>query len=113
MGKQHSNPVVQPARTDDRPSPLFGWKGAGIVLLGDRRDGGWAVARGWTGADALTDVRCWHFADGTLFARQMRRLVEEATGDPVAARAFGAEALAWANRDALPAAPADRSHSDV
>jgi hypothetical protein len=78
------------------PSSLFGWRGGGVVLLGDYADDRWTIARGWLGADGLTDVRRWTFAAPSAFAGQVRRLVLEATDDAALARARGAEALVWA-----------------
>lgn len=79
---------------------LFAWSGGGIVLLGERSEGRWVVARGWLQGDRLTDVRRWSFAAPGPFAGQIRRLVAEATGDAVASAAARAGALAWA--DAIP-----------
>lgn len=76
---------------------LFGWAGEGIVLLGEQDSGRWVVARAWRQGDALTDVRRWSFAAPLLFARQVRRLVLEATGDVAAARAAGSDAQRWAD----------------
>lgn len=78
------------------PTMLFGWRGGGVVLLGDFADDRWIVMRGWLKADALTDVRRWTFAAPSAFSGQVRRLVLEATGDAAMARARGAEAHAWA-----------------
>jgi hypothetical protein len=75
---------------------LYGWRGGGIVLLGDYRDERWTIARGWVTADAMTDVRRWTFAAPSAFAGQVRRLVLEASGDGALARVRGAEALRWA-----------------
>lgn len=76
---------------------LFGWAGAGIVLLGEQDGERWIVARAWRDADALTDVRRWSFAAPAPFARQVRRLVLEATGDAAAARIAGSDAQRWAD----------------
>ena len=83
------------------PDDLFGWRGTDIVLLGDREGGAWILARGWLGEGALTDIRRWRFAEPVAFARQVRRLVLEATGDAVAAQGQGAEALSWATARTL------------
>ncbi|HEU5433275.1 MAG TPA: hypothetical protein VFU81_16535, partial [Thermomicrobiales bacterium] len=71
---------TEPRREAPSAGTLFGWAGAGIVLLGEQTGERWVVARAWREADALTDVRRWSFAAPTLFARQVRRLVLEATG---------------------------------
>ncbi len=96
VGEQRSQPVVGIDGRSEAPAVLFAWRGGGIVLLGDVEDGRWILSRGWLLADALTDVRRWSFAAAGGFARQVRRLVLEATDDPAAARAHGAAALAWA-----------------
>jgi hypothetical protein len=82
-------------RTDVEADSLFMWRGHGIVLLGQHRDGRWVLARGWITADALEHVRQWSFAAPGPFAGQVRRLVAEASGDQGAAREEGARALAW------------------
>ena len=74
---------------------LFMWRGHGIVLLGEFSEGRWILARGWTSADSLEHVRRWSFADPVPFAGQVRRLVAESSGDPVAARDERERALAW------------------
>lgn len=74
---------------------LFLWRGHGIVLLGEYADGRWVLARGWAAADALEHVRRWSFASPGAFAGQVRRLVTEASRDPLAGRAESARALAW------------------
>ena len=76
---------------------LFAWSGGGIVLLGERSEGRWVVARGWLEGDQLRHVRRWSFAAPGPFAGQVRRLVAEATGDLLGAGAAGVEALAWAD----------------
>jgi hypothetical protein len=60
---------------------LFAWRGAGIVLLGERDGANWVLARGWRVGDRLTDVRRWSFADSGRFVTQVRRLVLEATAN--------------------------------
>lgn len=77
---------------------LFMWRGHGIVLLGEHRDGRWVLARGWVTTDALEHVRRWSFAAPVPFAGQVRRLVAEACGDQTTARHEGARALAWISR---------------
>ena len=90
-----------------RPAPtssanIFAWSGGGIVLLGERTDGRWVVARGWRRDDRLTDVRRWSFADPRAFAGQVRRLAREVASDPAASATAGAAALAWAQALDLP-----------
>jgi hypothetical protein len=82
-------------RTDVEADSLFMWRGHGIVLLGQHRDGRWVLARGWVTADALEHVRQWSFAAPGPFAGQVRRLVAEASGNQVEARDESARALAW------------------
>jgi hypothetical protein len=76
---------------------LFAWRGNGIVLLGEHEGDRWIVARAWRQGDALTDVRRWSFAAPAMFSGQIRRLVFEASGDPAAAKAAGADARSWAD----------------
>ena len=80
-------------------SGLFAWSGGGIVLLAERAEERWVVARGWRQGDRLSDVRRWSFADPRAFAGQVRRLAREATGDPTGARDIGDAALAWTASD--------------
>lgn len=75
---------------------LFGWSGAGIVLLGETCGDRWLIARGWLGSDTLTDVRRWSFDNPRAFAGQIRRLTLDATGDRRAASAAAAAAADWA-----------------
>lgn len=65
------------------------------MLLGDRVDARWVLARGWRQGDRLSDVRRWSFADPRTFAGQVRRLVHDATGDPADGRQAAAAASAW------------------
>lgn len=74
---------------------LFAWRGGEIVLLGERSGGRWVVARGWRDRDRLCDVRRWSFGDARSFARQVRRLAMEATGDRGASRVAGEAAAVW------------------
>ena len=97
MSELKSHPVSPPETATEPQAPLLAWRGAGVVLLGEHRDGHWVVARGWLRTDAMTDVRRWTFADPARFARQMHRLVLDAIGDPGPAKAFAAAALAWAD----------------
>jgi hypothetical protein len=71
---------------------LFGWSNGRVVLLVNREETSWIVARGWCRGDRLGDVRRWRFDSELRATGQLRRLVEEATGDPPAA-AFAAEEL--------------------
>ncbi len=75
---------------------LFGWRGGGVVLLGELTGDRWIVARGWLGRDQLTDVRRWSFDNPRAFSGQIRRLAREATGDSRAAAAAAAAATDWA-----------------
>ncbi len=74
---------------------LFMWRGSGIVLLGEQAEGRWILARAWLQGDCLEYVRRWSFAEPISFARQVRRLVMEASGDSTLARDEGQRALAW------------------
>jgi hypothetical protein len=74
---------------------LFAWSGGGVVLLGERVDDRWILARGWLAGDCLAHIRRWSFAEPRAFAGQARRLAEEASGDPALARSVGARAGAW------------------
>jgi hypothetical protein len=75
---------------------LFAWSGSGIVLLAERLDGRWILARGWREADRLAHVRRWSFAEPRALAGQVRRLADEATGDASLASRLAAGARAWA-----------------
>jgi hypothetical protein len=75
--------------------PLFLWRGSGIVLIGEREEGRWILARGWLHGDRLEYVRRWSFAQPIPFSGQVRRLVMEAGGDVERARVEGSRALAW------------------
>lgn len=88
--------IACPHGERDVDATLFGWRGGGIVLFGHFSEDRWTLARGWLTADALTDVRRWNFATSRAFAGQVRRLVQEASGDSVLARSWFAAALAWA-----------------
>ena len=88
----HRGSSSHPAAASD----LFAWSGGGIVLLAERAEERWVVARGWRQGDRLSDVRRWSFAHPRAFAGQVRRLACEATGDPTGARDLGDAALAWA-----------------
>jgi hypothetical protein len=82
MGYQSSSrpPVISTSDHEIVVSEcLFAWRGAGIVLMGERNEGAWVLARGWRSADRLTDIRRWVFADPAKFVGQVRRLVLEAT----------------------------------
>lgn len=74
---------------------LFGWRGGEIVLLGEQADERWYLARGWRGADRLTDVRRWSFASAERFVAQVRRLVSEVAPDPARADQAAAAAADW------------------
>lgn len=95
MRHQPSQALSHPQRLAAAPD-LFAWGGGGIVLLGERVDARWVLARGWREGDRLDDVRRWSFADRRAFAGQVRRLVRDATGDTACAVATASAALAWA-----------------
>ena len=95
MHNGNPNPVATP-RQRDLGAPLFLWRGHGIVLLGEREDGRWILARAWLQGDRLEHVRRWSFAQPLLFSRQVRRLIAEAGGAADHARDEGFRALAWA-----------------
>jgi hypothetical protein len=88
----------QPAATPaghEAASPLFLWRGGGIVLIGEREGDRWVLARGWMRGDSLESIRRWSFAQPMLFSGQVRRLVREAGASDNHARDEGARALAW------------------
>lgn len=60
---------------------LYLWQGNGILLVGQREDDRFVLARGWIEHDRLTHVRRWRFTNSDLFSGQVRRLVLEASGD--------------------------------
>lgn len=79
---------------------LLAWRGGAVVLLGERADARWVLARAWPEGDRLTDVRRWRFDSRDRFVAQVYRLVREATSredDAVHARAA---ALRWTERSA-------------
>jgi hypothetical protein len=78
---------------------LFMWRGAGIVLIGEREGDRWVLARGWLHGDRLEYVRRWSFAQPIPFSGQVRRLVMEACADSALARDEGMRALSWAESD--------------
>ncbi len=75
---------------------LFMWRGAGIVLLGERDDDRLVLARSWQLGDRLAHVRRWTFREPIPFSGQVRRLVMEACGNAHHAREQGLRALDWA-----------------
>ena len=85
--------------TDEREA-IFTWRGGGVVLIAERSDSAWVVARGWLHGDQLTDIRRWSFSSSQLLAGQIRRLVREATRNHLDADAAVAEIVAWAARQA-------------
>jgi hypothetical protein len=78
------------------PAALFMWRGAGIVLIGERENERWVLARGWLHGDRLENIRRWSFAQPIPFSGQVRRLIMDACGDFAHARAEGLRALDWA-----------------
>lgn len=60
-------------RTDE----LLAWSDGRIVLLVERDDDCWVIARSWLQGDRMTDVRRWRFACERRLVGQMRRLVRE------------------------------------
>jgi hypothetical protein len=87
---------VLPDSPLETPVPMFMWRGAGIVLLGERDGDRFVLARGWLRDDRLTDVRRWSFKDRHRFSVQVRRLVVEAGRETCEGVAEGARALDWA-----------------
>ena len=88
--------------TDHASSPttesvacLFMWRGAGIILIGERDGERWVLARAWLEGDTLVHVRRWNFAQQIPFSGQVRRLVMDATADFLLAREQGLRALSW------------------
>ena len=77
---------------------LFAWQGGRVVILVEPNLFGsrWYVVRGWRSGDRLTDIRRWSFAAARPMAGQIRRLVEEATGDTALAAQTSTAAAAWA-----------------
>lgn len=74
---------------------IFLWRGATIVLLGNREGDRFVLARGWLEEDRLTNVRRWSFADQLRFSVQVRRLVAEAGCDQSQAGAEAKRAFDW------------------
>jgi hypothetical protein len=74
---------------------LFMWRGVEIVLIGERENERWVLARAWLEQDRLAHVRRWSFAAPIPFSGQVRRLVMDACGDAALARDEGLRALAW------------------
>ena len=96
-----SSPSSTGQPTDDRVQQdayLFAWRGDRIVLLVERvsTGEGWIVARGWRSADRLTDIRRWSYAASDRMSGQVRRLVDEASGDAPLARRVSSAVMAWA-----------------
>jgi hypothetical protein len=60
-------------RTDE----LFAWSDGRIVLLVERNEDCWIIARSWLQGDRMTDVRRWRFDCERRLVGQMRRLVGE------------------------------------
>jgi hypothetical protein len=60
-----------------RTEELLAWTDGRVVLLVEREDDAWVIARSWKQADRLTDVRRWRFACERCLIGQMRRLVRE------------------------------------
>lgn len=85
-----------PTAIAEATSPLFLWRGAGIVLIGTREAGRLVLARAWVQADCLDSVRRWTFTQPIRFSGQVRRLVTDALGDVPHAREAGLQALNWA-----------------
>src|SRR5690606_28836574 len=83
------------ASVGDATGTLFMWRGNGIVLFGTEEDGRWVLARGWIEGEHLQHVRRWSFAAPIPFSGQVRRLVQEATGDTAQAEREGMRALGW------------------
>ncbi len=77
-------------------SELFMWRAGCILLLGEREDEHFILARSWLHGDCLAHVRRWRFAAPVPFSGQVRRLVMEACGDPALARDQGLRARDWA-----------------
>ena len=86
---------MAPSQSDSATATLFMWRGAGIVLFGERADGRWVLARAWPRGDRLEHVRRWSFSQPIPFSGQVRRLVMDATSDFRLARDEGLRALAW------------------
>ena len=89
-----TDPTATPL-TEAPAAALYLWRGGGIVLLGEREDGRWVLARGWLEGDRLEHIRRWSFAQPIPFSGQVRRLVLEASGDATFSREEGLRALAW------------------
>lgn len=89
-----TDPITSPM-TEAPAAALFLWRGAGIVLFGEREDGRWVLARAWLEGDRLEHVRRWSFAQPIPFSGQVRRLVMDASRDFALAREEGLRALAW------------------
>lgn len=85
----------------DQPtrSELFTWSNGQIVLIVEREENGWIVARGWRNGDRLDHVRRWSFVTSRRVVGQVRRLVREASGDPAAADAAADDLVRWFGDD--------------
>ena len=92
-----SSPHPHGARLAD--GGLFAWRGGEVVLLAQRSEGRWVVARGWREGDRLAHVRRWSFADPRGLAGQVRRLTLEASGAAAGSARSCGDALAWAASD--------------
>ncbi len=88
------------ARDTDKQEAIFAWRGDRVVLLVERAESSWVVARGWRRGDRLVDIRRWSFSSPQLLAGQVRRLVREATGNHRDADATATALLAWAAEQA-------------
>ncbi len=91
------SPIDLPSTTTlpETAEALFLWRGAGVILFGERQGDRWILARGWLHGDRLQDVRRWSFSQPIPFTGQVRRLILEACGDFSHARDEGHRALAW------------------
>lgn len=78
-----------------RMNDLFGWSDGRVLIFVDHVEHVWVVARGWRRGDRLSDVRRWTFDSERRATGQLRRLVEEATGDTAAAAAASSDLAAW------------------
>jgi hypothetical protein len=82
-------------RIHDSDNSLFCWSNGLVLLLVDRSEDAWVIARGWHEGDGLVDVRRWRFACERRLIGQMRRLVHEATQRPSDGDDVASQFTAW------------------
>jgi hypothetical protein len=84
-------------------SELFSWRNGWIVLFVDSSDESWFVIRGWLEDDRFVNVRRWQFDSDRRVVVQVRRLIEEATGDASCAADAAGRLTDWLVSNTHPA----------